>query len=261
MSTKILPKELTTVKYDRSSRQWQAVNGRVWSWPAGAAGKRQAQLYALEADVPQVAEEIKAIIANIQAYNPNSTQAEAVTRRAIRAGFILRDGKMLPPRAFDAHGSYVNELARIKSSSMAWDDGTAIEYAITQVSNNMCWCECPDFQDDAPYLPSGQQACKHILTVLIADALDYDPNEPPAPRTIKSTALDDAIIQAETASHQLSMLLHEMRMLKKNLTPDGVGILIETLHPYSNTSGKICFSFEPNVDGIYNDIEAANPTE
>lgn len=252
--------QVTAVQYNRAERQWEAVNGRTWLFPAGPSGKRQAQLYALDHDVPLVADEVKAIMARAQASNPNSTEAEAITRRAIKAGFLVRDGHVLPPRPFDADGSYLNEIARVRSSQK-WPDGSAVEYAVNQPTRHEVWCECPDFKEGAPTLPSGQKACKHVLAVLICEALDLDLETPPQRIGPRSEALEAAIEQAEAAHHELGNLLMAMRLTRDNLTPEMVDLLAESLHPVTQTNGKLCFAFEVDWDGIHDELDAQKRRE
>ncbi len=166
MNTSIITNELTIVEYNRSAKQWEAQNGTVTSFPPGTAGKRQAQLVALRNDVPQVAAEIEAIIANAEAVYL-MYDAEAISSRAIRAGFLVRDGHVLPPVPFDEYGGCLNEIARVQGSEPE-------PYIISYVDDQVI-CECHDFMlGNAPFLPSGQSACKHVLAVLITEALQED---------------------------------------------------------------------------------------
>jgi len=169
---------LTIVKYDRSARQWQAINGRTWAWPAGPDGRREAELYALEHDCPEVAEQVKAVIANAKAVKHLTFDAEGITKRVIKAGFIIRDGKLLPPVPFNQYGGCLNEIARCQGSQ---PEPYIINYVDEQVI-----CDCHDFMlGNAPLLPSGQRACKHILATLITETLQMEDepipdDEPPA---------------------------------------------------------------------------------
>jgi hypothetical protein len=183
---------LTTVKYDRSLRAWQAVNGRVWSFP-GPDGQRQAQLYAIDHDRPDIAAEVQAIMANNQAH----PAYEGITRRAIKAGFIVRDGHVLPPRPLEAEGSYLHEVARVRSQSKTWPDGSPVEYAVCVSPEGQSCCECEDWHNGhtldiladyyrlfphdphrprsgAPKLANGDYGCKHILAVLMVAALTVE---------------------------------------------------------------------------------------
>jgi hypothetical protein len=254
---------LTQVLYNRKEAMWEARNGRVWQYPSGPAGKRQAQLYALDHDVPLIADEVRSLIALAQGENPNSQEAEAVARRALKAGFLIRNGHVLPPRAFDAEGSYLNEIARVRSSSQTWPDGSTVEYGLTQLDNGSVWCSCPDFADQAPYLPSRQKACKHILAVLICEALDMDLADEQGRATgLHSEALTEAISQAEVVYHELSTLLLVMRQTRDELSHDSVARLEAALYPYINSDRKLCFDFEVDFNAIVNDLDdglAAQP--
>lgn len=251
----IVANHQTLVQYNRSERLWEARNGRVWQFPSGPAGKRQAQLYALDHDLPQVADEVKSLIAQAQAHNPHSTEAEAIARRAIKAGFLIRNGQVLPPRAFDSDSSYLNEIGRVRSSTESWPDGSAVEYAVTQPTAGEVWCECPDFREEAPTLPSGQKACKHVLAVLMAEALELDLSGDHRPAPLPSPALATAITQAEIAYHELGNLLLVMRLAQFGLSPDSIAGLEAALYPYTNCQNKLCFEFEISFDAIQRDLD------
>ncbi len=160
--------KLTEVKYDRRARAWQVLNGKVTSFPAGPEGKRQAQLYALEYDRPDVAAELQAFLENIAASSLEMPlDVPGLTRRAIKGAFLIRDGQVLPAVPFTEPGGCMNEIARVQGSE-------SLPYIITY-EDDACFCDCPDFLlGDAPFLPTGQRACKHIFAVLITEALQLD---------------------------------------------------------------------------------------
>ncbi len=173
MSTQTIAEESTSVQYNSAAGRWQVNgrSGRTWSWPQGPDGERQAQLYALEQDVPEVAAEVKAIIANAASVRHLMYDVEGITRRVIRAGFLIRDGKLLPPVPFEQYGGCFGELARVRGRKPE-------PYIITHDGEN-CFCDCADFRlEHAPLLPSGEQACKHIMAFLITETLRD--GEPPA---------------------------------------------------------------------------------
>jgi SWIM zinc finger len=162
----ILIPELTQVKYDPSARAWTTTNGTTAAFPPGDVGKRQAELHALMHDAPDVADEVSAIIANAEA--ALMFDVEAITSRAIKAGFLIRDGKVWPGVPFDQPGGCLNEIARVRGSQ---DEA----YIVTCDKEDNCYCDCFDFLSErAPILPSGQRACKHILAVLICESLIED---------------------------------------------------------------------------------------
>ncbi|MCP4283908.1 MAG: hypothetical protein GY792_05590 [Gammaproteobacteria bacterium] len=190
----------TVVEYNRSTRQWEARNGTVTSFPAGKEGKKNAQLHALQSDCDTIFNEVLAIVENTS----NHPQAAGIEARAIRAGFLVRDGHLLPPRGLDKPESYVGEVARVKSQS---EPDT--EYAIVITPEQRTYCDCRDWHnghmldvganyyrqhpDDperprsgAPKLTSGDYACKHILAVLIVETLESkdapQPHQPEAER-------------------------------------------------------------------------------
>lgn len=133
------------------------------SFPAGPEGKRQAELYALAYDLPSVTAELQALIKAVEPLRYWMFDVEAITERAVKGALLIRDGKLLPPVPFDQPDGCLNEIARVQGSQ-------ALPYIITYV-DEMCFCDCPDFQlEDAPLLPTGQRACKHVLAVLLSEA-------------------------------------------------------------------------------------------
>lgn len=162
------PHKFATVQYNRSARVWQVLNGKITSFPAGKAGQRQAQFYALEHDRPDVAAELQALLQDIIALAPTRLlDVPGLTDRAIKGAFIIRDGKLLPPLAFTHPGGCMNEIARVQGSE-------PLPYIVTY-EDDACFCDCQDFLlGDAPFLPTGQRACKHILAVLMSEALHVD---------------------------------------------------------------------------------------
>lgn len=170
-----LPPTPTVVKYDRHARAWEAVNGATTRFPAGPEGRRRATLYALEHDRPDIAAETLATLDSIEAARPRlPVDVPGLTSRILKAGLLLRDGHVLPPRELSAPGSYLTEIARVKSQTEKWPDGSPVEYAITQDSpDDFLGCGCEDFTSHrAPVLPSGQRACKHVLAFLMAESLE-----------------------------------------------------------------------------------------
>ena len=162
------PQKIATVQYNRSACVWQVLNGKVTSFPAGKAGQRQAQLYALEHDRPDLAAELHALLQDITALAPTRLlDVPGLTDRAIKAAYIIRDGKLLPAVPFSDPGGCMNEIARAQGSE-------SLPYIITY-EDDACFCDCQDFlSGDAPFLPTGQRACKHILAALMSEALQSD---------------------------------------------------------------------------------------
>jgi hypothetical protein len=151
----------TTITEQTKSVKW---NGSSWllRFPTSVQSQRRAVLSAFDQYMPEVADEIRAIIYNTR----KLPQAEAVAQRAIRAGFILKEGKLWPPRDPQITG-HINEVARAQGSR-------GEEYTLSFDGEEL-YCDCPDFQaGKAPELPSGQIACKHVISILISDALRED---------------------------------------------------------------------------------------
>lgn len=175
-----ISQDLTIVKFDRPSQKWHAINGAVAEFPKGNAGKKQAQLHALQHDLPHVAAEIKAIIKN----NANHPHLEDIEKRIIKAGFIVRDKKIFSPRFISQRGYCNGEIARVQSQREENN-----QYAIIDDDSGFLSCECVDWHNGnlkelhpvghpnrprygAPVLHSGQIACKHILAILVQDTID-----------------------------------------------------------------------------------------
>ena len=101
----------TVIQYNRSARAWQVLNGKITSFPAGVQGKRQAELYTLEHDRPDVAAELQALIEAVESLRYWMFDVEAITERAVKGALLIRDGKLLPPIPFDQPAGCLNEIA------------------------------------------------------------------------------------------------------------------------------------------------------
>lgn len=168
MMTQVISPKLTTIQYNRTARAWQVLNGTVTSFPAGPQGQRQAQRCALEHDRPDIAAELQIFLEDMALTSLQiPVDVASITSRAFKAAFIIRDGKLLPPVPFSEPGGCMNEIARAQGSE-------SLPYIITYEEGLGCFCDCPDFLGDAPILPTGQKACKHILAVLINEASQAD---------------------------------------------------------------------------------------
>lgn len=123
----------------------------------------QIELATLERTAPEIAAEVKAIIANIESLN--WLQAADVISRAVKAGHLVERGCVLPPVSFYQEGSFMNEVGRVL--------GHLPEPHVITYDGEVCFCSCHDFLlENAPFLPSGQRACKHVLALLIAESLE-----------------------------------------------------------------------------------------
>lgn len=123
----------------------------------------QIELAALERTAPEVAAEVRAIIANVKMIY--WLEADAIAARAIKAGWLVECGCVMPPVPFSQEGGIMNEVGRVQGSFPE-------PYVITY-DGHQCYCHCHDFLlQNAPFLPSGQRACKHILALLIAESLE-----------------------------------------------------------------------------------------
>lgn len=155
MMNTTIDRQLKTVKYPR--RHW------LFTYPAGTDSHRRAVLAGLEADMPEVVDEVRVILYSTK----RMEQAEEIATRAIKAAFIIQDRKVWPPRDPHRDASYINEIARVQ--------GSRNEAYVISFDGQECHCDCHDFQlSNAPILPTGQRACKHILAVLITEAIKED---------------------------------------------------------------------------------------
>ncbi len=150
------------LKYGRSTREWYVglPDGRMLAFPAGQEGKLAAQMSALTHDEPEAAAQIDALM---QAEPGNL----ALHRRAIKAGFIIRDGLIIERLPFDQF--------HIRSQS------SSEEIYLSSLAPNNCHCQCPDWQHthfdlpragDAPRIPGLGLACKHILAAWIVAKIE-----------------------------------------------------------------------------------------
>jgi hypothetical protein len=216
----ILAVNETKVEYNRSTRRWQlSGNGSQADFPPGPAGKRAAQLEALRRDCPDVA----ADIAQVLAQTANQPQAEAIARRLIKAGFLVRDGHIEPPLPLEEPRSYVHEIARVRSRR-----DPDVAYAICFTPERQAYCECLDWHNGhqldilaeyyrehpadpqrpkwgAPKLSNGDYACQHILAVRLraAQRLREERQAQQALRLSSGQA-----IWAETIERQVEELLY-----------------------------------------------------
>lgn len=78
----------TVVKYNRSTKSWQAINGKVTDFPAGDDGKRQALLSALGHDYPA----LYAVVTDIAAMHNHKP---GLVDRLIKAAQLLTKGHVL----------------------------------------------------------------------------------------------------------------------------------------------------------------------
>lgn len=143
----------TTVKFNTSDKVWQAINGKVMTFPAGKDGKRQALLCALNSDHPQLA----AIVGDIAEMHDHNPQ---LIDRLIKAAQLVVKGNV-----------YSN--GRVKSQASEEVYQTSFE------GMPKSWfCDCQDFdnglQRQAGLIQWGGVdtdyglMCKHTLAQLIA---------------------------------------------------------------------------------------------
>jgi len=145
----------TVVKYNRSEKTWEAINGKVSSF----ATKPEAELAALRHDVPEVYQALVSLVSD--------ERNEKVTNRAVRAGFILRDGLLREDWGWEEH--LPSTVAVCQSQSQP---GKEYDICLSYRDDTTLICECQDYLDLAPRLSDRRQiACKHVLAVILKNEL------------------------------------------------------------------------------------------
>lgn len=92
----------TIVKFNRNTNVWEAINGKVQTFPASKEGKRQALLCALNSDHPQLA----AIVGDIaEMHNHNSQLVDRLIKavQLIVKGNVYSDGRVKSQSSEDVY--------------------------------------------------------------------------------------------------------------------------------------------------------------
>jgi len=140
----------TTVSYNHRAKQWHAVNGtESISYPAGPEGKRQAQLYALSIDRPDLATKVH-MIAGAHNYEPS------VLNMAIKSAHIITDNLL--------HGNGV-----VTSQSREGIYHEVIEFSGIPKAYR---CTCEAFTYHPVWIVGLGYMCKHGLATHIAYLLN-----------------------------------------------------------------------------------------
>lgn len=153
------------VAYDRSTRQWLAVNGHVIARvPAGPDGKNQAVEAAIRDQYPALAAAVEKLLAN-------EPENEALRRRAWRAAQMVANGDVefvqdKPP-----------SVAKVESQSKR---NTAYWISRIAVNSSYQWrntyyslaCTCADYRDGRAPVVKGHFLCKHVLALHLAHRLE-----------------------------------------------------------------------------------------
>jgi hypothetical protein len=136
------PSTKTHIRYDRSRREWQAINGTTVNFPAGSDGRRAAMLHALEHDHPQ-------LFARVTQISASHNDAPGLVDRLIRAAGLIAKGHVRGDRVIS--------------------QTTGEAYQVTFGGIPKQWsCDCQDFAYGGTDTEYGQM-CKHCLAAL----LDY----------------------------------------------------------------------------------------
>ena len=165
MNTPTVSPSPSRVFYNRSGKKWEAHNGRLLGiFPAGDAGKQQAQLCGLKHDNRALWEEVEWI----RQAHVLDAQGDAISSRAIKAALLVEDEAVIGPPAWSRPDDYVEDriVARVKSATKTYFIRPSIHL------DGHLQCDCDDFFYRAPVLRSGQRACKHILAYSLATTLE-----------------------------------------------------------------------------------------
>jgi len=185
MHNLIVPQVKTLVNFNRSEKLWQAIDrvteAIIKNFTSGQPAKREAQLFALSQDWPELGELITATI-EANRFHPEAADIE---KRCLKAGLMLQQGNLLPPCSPLDPLAYNCELARCLS-----EREKTLTYAICwdSISNEdfKLWCSCTDFTagdyrrrfgtshpEKGRGAPTrqGQTMCKHIFAYLFAAEL------------------------------------------------------------------------------------------
>lgn len=155
----------------------------VRAFPPGA--RREVELYVLSLDAPEVCREVQRVIE----HHTESRQGEAISRRAVRAGFILRDGLLRAGRSMEQPGALAGEVARLVSQSRPAREADE-PYAVCLTQDGL-FCTCEDWANGlqlqtlppgnpdlprtgAPHLEGVGLVCKHVIAVLLAEHLGLE---------------------------------------------------------------------------------------
>lgn len=170
----------TAVKYHPRAKAWQAINGKVESFPAGPDGKRAALLAALAHDHP----ELYAVVADVAAMHDHRPE---LVDRLLKAAQLVVKGHV-----------FADHKVKSQSSEQV--------YKVSCAGTPAAWhCDCDDFE-------RGQQrhagltdwggvytdydawpVCKHILAALVAELAGVElvdepiPFEAPSARALPAT--------------------------------------------------------------------------
>jgi hypothetical protein len=145
--TQNAPPSKTHIRYDRSAKQWQAVNGTVTSHPT----KKEALLKALANDHPRLAEVVTSLI---------RLHGDAITARAIKAAQLITHN-----RVFDG---MVRSQTQPDTYYKIRFDGAPRSYK----------CDCPDGRLTDAHLG---EVCKHTLAAHLAYIAGIELADAPIP--------------------------------------------------------------------------------
>ena len=147
------------IKYSHSKRRWLCTLAEFErEFPAGRAGKRRAQLCYLEQCEPGIYENLRSILQNNQA----AADYLGIYNRSIDAALLVAGHNVWP--ASDYWADEIAAVARVESQAKP---GRAYHLYPDPFAPGHLGCQCDDHSFRAPWLPSGQRACKHILAFLL----------------------------------------------------------------------------------------------
>lgn len=216
------------VKFNHSLKIHEAVNGRV----IAQGDKQTCRLAALQHDAPAIHAEVIAIITNAEAMVLEGFDAQAIINRVIDAGEIVQRGAILPPLDLLDEGGTMNEYARVQGRNV-------IPYVIS-IDDEELKCDCPDYKlEHAPYLPNGYRGCKHVLAVMIQDALTK--LDAPAPEPYHPSPSFDEFIHRLSEIRNFVQQVHAKAVFaRSSLSRDEIDTFCKWLEKHRDGRGEVC---------------------
>ncbi len=217
------------VKYNRGLKIYEAVNGHR----IAQGDKQTCRLAALKHDSPAVHAEVMAIIANAEAMAIEGFDTQNIIDRTLDAGEIVARGAVLPPLDLMDEGGCMNEYARVQGRNV-------VPYVVSLNNDDDLQCDCPDYiLKHAPYLPNGYKGCKHVIAVMIHDALtklDAPEPEPVHP----SASLDEFILRISQIRNFVQQIEAKAVIARNSLNPDEVKSFCKWLDQHRDGRAEVC---------------------
>jgi hypothetical protein len=146
------------VHYNQSTRKWLCTLAEFErEFPAGNAGKRQAQMCYLAQTAPEVHAELRSILRNTEA----AADCLGIYNRAVDAALLVA-----------GHSVWADEIAAVARVESQAKPGRSYHLYPDPFAPPHLACQCDDHSFRAPWLPGGQRACKHILAYLLVQYIN-----------------------------------------------------------------------------------------